>query len=287
MLIISNGTELSAEEILTKVTDAVNDLVSFQLTDGRTGGYFCLLELESGEMLIPPTMVGKVTNGKDDQYIRNCLEKATRLSIIHQMRERTGSAWSFNLFPGWTSFELRDEARHQWGGAISTSITEGPAYIFSISGFPEEIDEASMISATVRLGVLSHEQAVSLASRVPHPDKPGNAIAHFQMRSDGTFLRGLTNDQKRLVDQAIRLSASAREQGDHVRADALNELIIRLEENASKEKISNGSLRAGSPMYYYCQLCTVLVATLPESHTQQAPKYCDGCKKLKDEGWLP
>ena len=178
----------SASEVLAAVNQSVQELIALGVTDGRTGGYFCLMEFESGEMLIPPTMVGEVANGKDDQYIRNCKEKATRLSLIRQLSIAVGmKMWDFSRFPGWTSFELRDEKRKQWGGAITTAIKEGPTYIFSISGFPEEVDEASMISTAVRLEVLNFDLATTLAGRIPHSSE-GNQIIYRHLRADGTFI---------------------------------------------------------------------------------------------------
>lgn len=180
--------EYSATDILAAVNQAVQELIALGVTDGRTGGYFCLTDFESGEMLIPPTMVGEVANGKDEQYKRNCLEKAQRLSIVLQMRQLLAGGWNTTVFPGWTSFELRDEKRNQWGGAITTAVVEGSTYIFSISGFPEDVDEASMISTTVRLGALTRDQAVILAGRTRHPSTGGNEIIYRQMRADGTFI---------------------------------------------------------------------------------------------------
>lgn len=52
----------------------------------------------------------------------------------------------------------------------------------------------------------------------------------------------------------------------------------------NKEKIiNNSSLPAGSPMYYYCQSCCVLVARLPETHLGAVgagiPRNCHDCQK--------
>lgn len=50
--------------------------------------------------------------------------------------------------------------------------------------------------------------------------------------------------------------------------------------------IDNGSLYAGSPMYYYCRSCGWLAACLPEDHLESPPHYCRECELLKDHGWL-
>lgn len=67
---------------------------------------------------------------------------------------------------------------------------------------------------------------------------------------------------------------------------ALKALAKRRKENAKKKKIDNGSLYAGSPMYFYCKSCDGLADTLPESYISPPKKLCDECQALKDLGWL-
>jgi len=67
---------------------------------------------------------------------------------------------------------------------------------------------------------------------------------------------------------------------------ALQALHARREENAKKEKIDNGSLYAGSQMYFYCKSCGGLADVLPESYISPPKKLCDECQALKDLGWL-
>ena len=52
------------------------------------------------------------------------------------------------------------------------------------------------------------------------------------------------------------------------------------------KKINNGSLYAGSPMYYYCKSCPCLAEVLPETHISRPKQLCDECQALKDLGWL-
>lgn len=52
-------------------------------------------------------------------------------------------------------------------------------------------------------------------------------------------------------------------------------------------QIDNVSLRAGSPMYYYCTSCGWLADTLPENWFMARPrKLCGECQALQDNGWL-
>jgi len=73
----------------------------------------------------------------------------------------------------------------------------------------------------------------------------------------------------------------ATEQG---KAYALNCLQQR-RENKPKQ-IDNGSLYAGSPMYFYCKSCGHLADTKPESYFTPPKKLCAECQALKDLGWL-
>lgn len=52
------------------------------------------------------------------------------------------------------------------------------------------------------------------------------------------------------------------------------------------EKVDNGSLYAGSPMYYYCRHCDGLAAKLAEDHRGPPPPLCQECKEMDDNGWL-
>ncbi len=68
---------------------------------------------------------------------------------------------------------------------------------------------------------------------------------------------------------------------------ALAQFRNRKKANEGKEKIDNGRLYAGSPMYYYCHGCDDLVATLPESHLSCPPSHCVPCRFLLEHGLLP
>lgn len=61
----------------------------------------------------------------------------------------------------------------------------------------------------------------------------------------------------------------------------------RKKEAKGIEKINNATLYAGSPMYYYCRLCGLLAATLPETHSCPAPRYCEPCDRMLDQAFDP
>ena len=65
---------------------------------------------------------------------------------------------------------------------------------------------------------------------------------------------------------------------------ALEQFELRKKKNEGKQ-IDNGSLPAGSPMYYYCRKCGELVDTRPEVWVgNPPPKYCDSCQVLVQHG---
>ena len=67
---------------------------------------------------------------------------------------------------------------------------------------------------------------------------------------------------------------------------ALKKYAERLAANASKTKIDNGSLPAGSPMHYYCRFCGEPTETLPEGHLGRPRTACEPCQVLRDHGLI-
>ena len=56
---------------------------------------------------------------------------------------------------------------------------------------------------------------------------------------------------------------------------------------ANKPKqVNNASLPAGSPMYFYCEICGHQSDVLSESYTGKPKKLCEECQETKDNGWL-
>ena len=61
---------------------------------------------------------------------------------------------------------------------------------------------------------------------------------------------------------------------------ALKAIQDRKDKNKTKTKVDNSSLRAGSPMYYYCRMCGEEMV-LPEEHREPAPRFCLDCLKAQ------
>ena len=66
---------------------------------------------------------------------------------------------------------------------------------------------------------------------------------------------------------------------------ALAQLEKRKAKAKTVERIDNSRLYAGSNMYYYCHLCGLLAAELPECHVERPPRFCGPCAELLDNGY--
>ena len=91
---------------------------------GRSGGYFCLINRETGRILMV-ALVGSVPLEKAKRYLTFAIEKAVRLFSYSEHK---------------TSWESRDPIQNKWGGAVA-----GKHYILSFSGFPEKGDTVLML----------------------------------------------------------------------------------------------------------------------------------------------
>ncbi len=60
----------------------------------------------------------------------------------------------------------------------------------------------------------------------------------------------------------------------------------RVEENKDNERIDNGRLPAGAPMYFYCRKCGDSTDVLPESYLCTPKTICDPCKVLANHGLI-
>lgn len=69
------------------------------------------------------------------------------------------------------------------------------------------------------------------------------------------------------------------------RETALEQLRLRREKNAGKERVDNAKLYAGSDMFYYCVTCGEEMR-LPEAHTCPVPQHCDDCLVLVCNKWI-
>jgi hypothetical protein len=76
-------------------------------------------------------------------------------------------------------------------------------------------------------------------------------------------------------------AVTATEQG---RAAAVAALQERRRINATRPKIDNASLRAGSPMYFSCIACGGTI-TVPETWITK-PDLCEECTAMQRLGWL-
>jgi hypothetical protein len=52
-------------------------------------------------------------------------------------------------------------------------------------------------------------------------------------------------------------------------------------------RIDNASLRAGSPMYFFCKYCDETTGVLPEGYMGTPRQVCTACQKLEELGAIP
>lgn len=103
---------------------------------GKRGGFFCLMDKKTGEILLL-CLIGQVPFEKIERYRSLAQEKATRL-FSHLTEGHL------------TSYESRDPVNDKWGGAIV-----GDKYIHSFSGFPEDGDSFIVSMSAYRMQDIS------------------------------------------------------------------------------------------------------------------------------------
>ena len=132
-----------AESEIRKITSTVIAVLeeAVKIDPTRTGGYFCLADADTGFPILLMAF-GAIPPEKTGKYLRNALEKASRLAAY----------LDHNL-----SRQSRNPALEHWTGSVRT-----PRFIFSFSGFQEDVDEAAMIVSPLVLGEISQDEAQSL-----------------------------------------------------------------------------------------------------------------------------
>lgn len=147
-----------------RICETVNRAVSIAsgiLADpNKTGGYFCLLDIKTGAILIT-TIIGSVSPEKAAKYKRLAEEKALRLYERH-------IAWIDHV----SSFQSANEVNEQYGGSVL-----GNRFIYAFSGFPAIYDEAIMLATAHKHQDMPAERRAKIIqfSR-PSGDHPAPAI---------------------------------------------------------------------------------------------------------------
>ena len=67
---------------------------------------------------------------------------------------------------------------------------------------------------------------------------------------------------------------------------AMKQFKKRKKENSKHTEIDNSSLRAGSPMYFYCSFCGDQTDVLPECYTCRPKTVCEPCEILHAHGLI-
>lgn len=131
--------------------NAVESVVNVLATPDKEGGYFCLIST-THFLRDPPILVERVgyigTSAKAERNWNLCQEKARRLARHPEHR---------------LSWESRNEAADQWGGAITVG-----EHILSFSGLTEPTDEAVVVIVALILEIMTLEEAEAVAGRDDH-----------------------------------------------------------------------------------------------------------------------
>ena len=140
---------------IRKICDMVGQAIGLatrSLADPtKTGGYFCLMDLQTGAILTT-TIIGSVTPEKAIRYKWLAEEKALRLFRLHTL----------SASPHISSYQSKDEKEDKWGGSVL-----GNRFIYSFSGFPQIIDEIAMLATALNFGdmPLDRAQEIMLISK--------------------------------------------------------------------------------------------------------------------------
>jgi hypothetical protein len=72
---------------------------------------------------------------------------------------------------------------------------------------------------------------------------------------------------------------------EQIRLSALESLAQRRANPI--QRVDNGELVAGSPLYFYCKSCGWLSDVMPENYFVGQPRrLCSECQGMKEMGWL-
>ena len=143
-----------AHQIFTKLRVMVNK--GKPPEDQRFGAYACVLTQIDGEkpVLQTLTMIGAPDKTKLDKYMRLAQEKGRRvLSNTDHV----------------SSWQSRDLACDEFGGAIAFHVRPHMRVALSMSGMPEHGDEAFVTVLAVRNHRITEEQALEIARISSNP----------------------------------------------------------------------------------------------------------------------
>ncbi len=140
-----------------KLIMEVENMVSLylQLPDAdqtKRGGYFCVMKEENGQVMFVQ-QIGDVADAPDTEFGTKAT-KYCQLAI-----EKASRVFKSELFSSWLT---RNPDQGLWGGGVRITI-EGSGLIFSFSGLPELADEAVVLSAAMRRGLLTEVDAATFA----------------------------------------------------------------------------------------------------------------------------
>lgn len=132
-------SEIDPEAILKTLPRLFEELKKVVNLNGKEGVMFCLKNKRTGKFTIPPTEIGKITNGREEKYTDLCQEKADRLA------ENSVSQGHC------LSWQSQDPDNDKYPGGIDDGDE-----IWSCSGLTGEQDEALMIMGAHSCGRITN-----------------------------------------------------------------------------------------------------------------------------------
>jgi hypothetical protein len=143
-------------DVVPNVASAVSDVVATTgLSDRTRGGYFCFAEWAIAFVPIGVVLIGQLADDTARiSHFEASIEKAQRLVTIY-----AGELHRPDCPPHFvSSWVMRDPIRGRLGGGIMVR-----GYYMAFSGLDELVDEAVMLVAARRLGLLTERAAKAIA----------------------------------------------------------------------------------------------------------------------------
>lgn len=142
------GIRMSFDQIVDTVGGVVSRMHRILLEEDidKSSGYFTIAGAENNRPLLVVS-IGSIPKRKTEEYLFFSIENSQRLAEMRDLNNHC------------SSWQSRDEESKYWGGAVSLN----QSFIFSFSGLLELADEAVMLGAAWRLGLISREYAEKVA----------------------------------------------------------------------------------------------------------------------------
>lgn len=142
---VEGKKDIDVKEVIRVASEVLAEVIELENSEGCLGGALCLLEYDTDELLIPPTIIGQISKSKKKTCLESCKRKAYSFRSAHSLNEH---------FYNWHS-----ENR----GRSETVAIFDDKYIISFSGQTKQLNEVVAIITALRCGQITFGRAISLA----------------------------------------------------------------------------------------------------------------------------